>query len=304
MALGPSFRWGREGGTHLNQSPTPCAGRRLALMPYTHRTPEQRAELERQAKALRAQGASMAEIERATGVPVPTLYQWAARGGWRACDLVRERLDQIGAGPSPSPLGEGKGWGSGVSDGAAVDASHPTLTLRGGKDGTSGRGAPTPQASQGEQPPAASARTRPTGGEGGQDIDVSADALRSAGERALAAALQLAQAGQAKAARDQLLLGQRFVAAAEHVSGFETQESQAARRQRQDYEVSKAELENRLLRLLDHQLREMMRATGLDQIEGLDPDSFDFEPFRIGEDDYRRATPEEIARIRAEVVKG
>ncbi len=259
MALGPSFRWGRDGGTHLNQSPTPCAGRRLAVMPYTHRTPEQRAELERQAKALRLAGASMAEIERATGVPVPTLYQWAARGGWRACDLAREALSEIPADPRESrDLYQDKALdGHQVPDRLAASGSS---------------GAPDP---------------------------VSADALRSAGERALAAALQLAQAGQAKAARDQLLLGQRFVAAAEHVSGFETQESQAARRQRQDYEVSKAELENRLLRLLDHQLREMMRATGLDQIEGLDPDSFDFEPFRIGEDDYRRATPEEIARIRA-----
>jgi len=307
-------------------------------MPYTHRTPKQRAALERQAKALRAQGAAMAEIERATGVPVSTLYQWAARGGWRGCDLAREALDQIGAGTSPSPSGEEKGWGSGVSYGAAVDAPHPTLTLpsRGGNGEVSGPGAPspsgsqgrpparsvsedrlsgreggqeslspTPQASQGEQPSAASgacpraARNRPTGGEGGQETNVSSDALRSAGERALAAALQLAQAGQAKAARDQLLLGQRFVAAAQDVSSFETEESAQARLLSEEAAYARAELESRLLNLIEFEDRKRCQAIGLDQIEGLDLEQFDFEPFRIGEDEYRRATPEELAQIRA-----
>ena len=45
------------------------------------------AALEARARALRLDGASMAEIERATGVPASTLYQWSARGGWRLCDL-------------------------------------------------------------------------------------------------------------------------------------------------------------------------------------------------------------------------
>jgi hypothetical protein len=128
---------------------------------------------------------------------------------------------------------------------------------------------------------------------------VSADALRSAGERALAAALQLAQAGQARAAREQLLLGQRFVAAAEDLSRFETEASVEARQRSAEAAHARVELEARLLRLLDHKTREIHRAIGLDQIDGLDRDTFDTEPFRIGENDWRPATPEELDRIRA-----
>lgn len=116
-------------------------------MPYTHRTLEQRAALERQAKALCTQGASMAAIER---------------GGWRGCDLAKQALEEASANRASSPSGEGPGWADAVSEGAAMDAAHPTPTLpsRGGN--------------------------RP--GVGESDC-VSADQLRSAGERALAAAL-------------------------------------------------------------------------------------------------------------------
>ncbi|WP_417482802.1 terminase gpP N-terminus-related DNA-binding protein [Maricaulis sp.] len=43
---------------------------------------------------MRAEGYRMAEISRAVGVPVPTLYQWAARGQWRQEDLM----------PAPAPV--------------------------------------------------------------------------------------------------------------------------------------------------------------------------------------------------------
>ncbi len=105
-----------------------------------------RAALEARARALRRDGASMAEIERETGVPAPTLHQWAARGKWRLCDL-EEELDKDRLSASPSPAGEGLGWGvqraphTNPFAGRASADQHPTLALpsRGGK-GESGSG--------------------------------------------------------------------------------------------------------------------------------------------------------------------
>ena len=281
-------------------------------MPYTPRTPEQRAELERQAKALRAQGAAMAEIERATGVPVPTLYQWAARGGWRACDLAREALEAAQSSLCHGPVHPGHPFRD-PSDEPELHGPRPEWVPRTSRGMTedevlepraSGLGAPTPQASQGRPP----ARTpdvirgsdRPHGGAGGQETNVSADALRSAGERALAAALQLAAAGQAKAAREQLLLGQRFVAAAETVAGPGAElGAEAAHNPDWTYQDPRQELEHRLMHLLEWEMRERDRAIGLDKLEGVDLTGLSYEAFRVGEDSWRAATPEELERIRA-----
>jgi len=45
----------------------------------------------------------MAEISRAVGVPVPTLYQWAARGQWRQEDLTPAAapVEAVPAEPEP-----------------------------------------------------------------------------------------------------------------------------------------------------------------------------------------------------------
>jgi hypothetical protein len=47
-----------------------------------------RERLEREARALRVAGHSMPEVARRVDVPASTLYQWAAAGGWRGCDLA------------------------------------------------------------------------------------------------------------------------------------------------------------------------------------------------------------------------
>ena len=54
------------------------------------RHPAQREALEVRARALREQGVGMAEIAAEVGVPASTLYQWAARGRWRLCDLAAD----------------------------------------------------------------------------------------------------------------------------------------------------------------------------------------------------------------------
>ncbi len=70
-------------------------------MAGTPRSAKVREALEARAKAMRRAGASMAEIERETGVPAPTLHQWAARGGWRLCDLEDERYAAEFGTPDP-----------------------------------------------------------------------------------------------------------------------------------------------------------------------------------------------------------
>jgi hypothetical protein len=47
-----------------------------------------RERLEREARALRVAGHSMPEVARRVDVPASTLYQWAAAGRWRGCDLA------------------------------------------------------------------------------------------------------------------------------------------------------------------------------------------------------------------------
>jgi hypothetical protein len=239
MALGPSFRWGRGGGTHLNQSPTPCAGRRLALMPYTHRTPEQRAELERQAKALRAQGASMAEIERATGVPVPTLYQWAARGGWRACDLAELSLSSGPSGPSvlaargQAPLAPG---GSSPCNASGVEAPDPIsadarrLTL-------------LPRAGTG---PGVAACDPPA------PLDPTPENLLALAETAKREAMRLYRLGRAKEAREHLLTAQRFAAAAGAGAGAQAPQS--------DWDDPRDALKRRVVKLIPWELAHYLKA--------------------------------------------
>ncbi len=174
----------------------------------------------------------MAEIERAVGVPAPTLYQWAARGGWRLCDLEGEMLAGntqaleddffLSSGPSgPSgprlPRDKRAHAAGGYSPCDAFGVGEGDSETY----GVSWRGTPDLQGPQGEPLPPqgqaaawlASARTRRAGGPGGQEKPVPPEVLRASGNAALAAAVKLAASGQHKAARDQLLLGQRFFAA-------------------------------------------------------------------------------------------
>jgi hypothetical protein len=69
-------------------------------MSNTTRSRAAREHLEERARALRGEGLSMQEVSDQVGVPVPTLYQWAAAGKWRLADLAEDA-------PVPEPSGSG-----------------------------------------------------------------------------------------------------------------------------------------------------------------------------------------------------
>lgn len=230
----------------------------------------------------------MAGIERATGVPASTLYQWAARGGWRLGDM--EERDN-----APEFPGEDPGRGCEL-------AGRPRLCAHPGLAGDSGF--PDPQGPQGRPPARSEARAcervsedRPSGREGGQE-QLTPDALRSAGQAFMARALTLAAEGRARAAREALLLGQRFVRAAEVLAGAGTGAKAAAE------EVApapdddpRAELERRIRGLVYHAFDQDERAeaeTGLEDVRGLD-----LTPFALSGGGWRKATDAEKARIAA-----
>lgn len=79
--LAPRFR-----GDRL--SPPSPAALTLTAMSNTTRSRAAREHLEERARALRGEGLSMQEVSEQVGVPVPTLYQWAAAGKWRLADLA------------------------------------------------------------------------------------------------------------------------------------------------------------------------------------------------------------------------
>jgi len=81
-------------------------------MSNTTRSRAAREILEGRARALRGEGLSMQEVSDQVGVPVPTLYQWAAAGKWRLADLAEDAplpdlpargYEAPGAGP-PEPV--------------------------------------------------------------------------------------------------------------------------------------------------------------------------------------------------------
>jgi hypothetical protein len=105
-------------------------------------------------------------------------------------------------------------------------------------------------------------------------------------------ALQLSQAGRARAAREALLLGQRFLRAARALG----QDAAAAQAQAggETDEDPQFELWARLINLLHHERRRRAHAAiGIDPVHKLD-----LEAFRTG-DGWRVATREERARIQA-----
>lgn len=69
-------------------------------MSNTTRSRAAREHLEERARALRGEGLSMQEVSDQVGVPVPTLYQWAAAGKWRLADLAEDA-------PVPDPCASG-----------------------------------------------------------------------------------------------------------------------------------------------------------------------------------------------------
>ena len=81
-------------------------------MSNTTRSRAAREILEGRARALRGEGLSMQEVSEQVGVPVPTLYQWAAAGKWRLADLAEdapppdlpERGDDAPAAGPPEPV--------------------------------------------------------------------------------------------------------------------------------------------------------------------------------------------------------
>ncbi len=216
-------------------------------MAYTRRTEEERAELAARAQALRAVGATLAEISRAVGVPAPTLTQWAARDGWRVRDLES-------AGAIRFPIDTGK-------KGKAFEAKdEPDCAMVEGAD-VSTYGAPVTQKT-----------------------------LEAASERALRLALVLADRGEARASREQLLLGQRFSDVAKRLAAAGPAPEEAREEARQM-------LEDRLVHLISIEHRkEVAEALG---VEPLYCHDLDTTHFRDASGKLRKATDEERARIEA-----
>lgn len=80
---------------------------------------------------MRAQGLDMAAVSEAVGVPVPTLYQWAARGKWRFSDLAEQEAETLPEAEStpatkmlPVPVGTTD------ADPAATDDPPETIARR------------------------------------------------------------------------------------------------------------------------------------------------------------------------------
>jgi len=111
----------------------------------------------------------------------------------------------------------------------------------------------------------------------------------------MARALTLASEGRARAAREALLLGQRFVRAAEVLAEAGTGAKAATEEVAADPDDDpRAELERRLGNLLDHALKQRAREIGIETTEGVD-----VRPFRREDGTLRPATPAEKAAIAA-----
>ena len=277
---------------------------------------------------MRASGASMAEIERAVGVPASTLYQWAARGSWRWRDLEGEVSADRSAPCDPdSLLSSGPSGPSGVtispSDG--INRSRPSLSMTTAE--TSKPGSPTPQASDsflssptsvgsvlapgGTSPPSLRAGGRPCDAFGVGELDSAPSppatpaSLREAGAQAMCRALDLAQEGKARAAREALLLGQRFVRAAEVLDAAQRASGLALEDEADEDasgEQAKAELAARFERLFDYHSGRSVRAAeqiGLTEIGIAFTGPLDLSAFEVDGQGYRRATEAELDRIKA-----
>lgn len=114
----------------------------------------------------------------------------------------------------------------------------------------------------------------------------------------MARALTLASEGRARAAREALLLGQRFVRAAEVLAGAgpgaKAATAVVAAAPKDD---PRAELERRIRGLVHHAFDQDERAeaeTGLEDVRGLD-----LTPFALSGGGWRKATDDEKARIAA-----
>lgn len=114
----------------------------------------------------------------------------------------------------------------------------------------------------------------------------------------MARALTLAAEGRARAAREALLLGQRFVRAAEVLAGSGANAAAAQAQAVVDpKDDPRAELERRLRGLVWHAFDQDERAeaeTGLEDVRGLD-----LTPFALPGGGWRKATDDEKARIAA-----
>ena len=240
-------------------------------MAGTPRSAKVRAGLEARAKAMRREGASMAEIERETGVPAPTLHQWAARGKWRLCDLEGESF--LSSGPSGPSVLAARGQAP-LAAGGYSPFERSALGESGvASHSASGLGTPDLQGPQG-RPPARSedelvssvARNRPQGGPGGQEKSgpgalpspsclpkPTPENLLTLAETAKAEAMRLFAAGQVKRAREYLLTAQRFVVAA----GGAKASGEAGHT---DAELARAELERRLLKLIPREMALYLKA--------------------------------------------
>ena len=144
----------------------------------------ERDRLEAQAIALRREDVPMAEVERITGVPASTLYQWAQRGGWRRCDLERERVE---AAMKAEAEAEEAG---GAAPPRSADGSD-------GEDGGDLAGVDRGGVARG-------------GGDREGDASLSGAALRAEADRCARAAIALSRGGRLKEAESALKLAERY----------------------------------------------------------------------------------------------
>ena len=232
----------------------------------------------------------MAEIERATGVPASTLYQWAARGGWRLGDLESET--------SPIPAERREPRDRSQTNRTEVPERPSAVRDRGMFDPSLSR------------PSRIAAQSRDLGPEErGEVPDRSAsvrdrrealtpESLRAAGEASMAKALTLAAEGRARAAREALLLGQRFLRAAEVLAGAAGAGPEPEPETEEEGEDDPtAELEARLHRIVQHAFKQdeaVAEAIGLEDVRWLD-----LSAFALPGGQWRRATDAEKARIKA-----
>ncbi|WP_414690679.1 helix-turn-helix domain-containing protein [Oceanicaulis sp. UBA2681] len=101
------------------------------------------------ARAMREAGAETAEIARACGVGVSTIYRWAEAYGFRVCDLEAAAWAASARGDAPSPCHSPVHPANPCRD---LSSTEPDWIPRTGRGMTEGEGAPHAEGGPGSSP--------------------------------------------------------------------------------------------------------------------------------------------------------